>query len=104
MRIAKFSRAAALVAAAVVVAATGCSTKAENGSSGGGGSSGDVATDVGIEGKTISLGVLTDLTGAILDRTNLDMVDMTGAVGAILTSAITDERTTCPDGTAGPCK
>jgi ABC-type branched-subunit amino acid transport system substrate-binding protein len=63
MRIAKYSRAAAVVAATLVVAATGCSTKAENGSSGGGGSSGDVATDVGVEGKTITLGVLTDLTG-----------------------------------------
>jgi ABC-type branched-subunit amino acid transport system substrate-binding protein len=60
---AKYSRAAALVAAAVVMAASGCSTKADNGSSGGGGTSGDVATDVGVEGKTITLGVLTDLTG-----------------------------------------
>lgn len=45
-----------------------------------------------------------DLTGAILDRTNLAMADLTGAVGAQLGSAITDERTTCPDGTAGPCR
>ena len=45
-----------------------------------------------------------DLTGAILDRTNLGMVDLTGAVGAILGPAITDARTTCPDGTPGPCK
>ena len=44
-----------------------------------------------------------DLTGAILDRTNLDMLDLTGAVGAILATAITDARTTCPDGTPGPC-
>lgn len=45
-----------------------------------------------------------DLTGAILDRTNLEMVDLTGAAGAMLGSAITDERTTCPDGSPGPCK
>lgn len=44
-----------------------------------------------------------DLTGAILDRTNLEMVDLTGAIGAILGPAKTDSRTTCPDGTAGPC-
>lgn len=45
-----------------------------------------------------------DLTGAILDRTNLEMTDLSGAVGANLASAITDARTVCPDGTAGPCK
>ena len=45
-----------------------------------------------------------DLTGAILDRTNFEMADLSGAVGAILGPAITDARTTCPDGTAGPCK
>ena len=45
-----------------------------------------------------------DLTGAILTRTNLAMADLSGAVGALLDAAITDERTTCPDGTAGPCK
>jgi len=44
-----------------------------------------------------------DLTGAILDRTNLEMVDLTGAFGAILGPARTDDRTTCPDGSAGPC-
>jgi ABC-type branched-subunit amino acid transport system substrate-binding protein len=64
MRTGKNSRAAVVLAAAVVVAASGCSTKADNGSSGGsGGSGGDVQTDVGVEGTTISLGVLTDLTG-----------------------------------------
>jgi uncharacterized protein YjbI with pentapeptide repeats len=45
-----------------------------------------------------------NLTGAILDRTNLEMVDLTGAKGATLATAITDSRTTCPDGAAGPCK
>lgn len=45
-----------------------------------------------------------DLTGAILDRTDLQMADLTGAIGAILGAAKTDERTTCPDGSAGPCR
>ena len=45
-----------------------------------------------------------DLTGAILDRTNLEMTDLTGAKAASLATAITDSRTTCPDGAAGPCK
>ena len=44
-----------------------------------------------------------DLTGAILDRTNFEMTDLSGAVGAILSTAITDARTVCPDGSAGPC-
>lgn len=54
------------VMAAVAVVTAGCSTKAEDtgsGASGGGGASSDVATDVGIEGTTITLGALTDLTG-----------------------------------------
>lgn len=50
--------AAATVALALLAA--GCSSKAESGSDGG---SGDVTTDVGVEGSTITLGVLTDLTG-----------------------------------------
>lgn len=45
-----------------------------------------------------------DLTGAILDGANLEMADLTGVVGAVLGTARTDKRTTCPDGTAGPCK
>ncbi|MEX5720200.1 ABC transporter substrate-binding protein [Geodermatophilus maliterrae] len=58
-------RGATVLAAAVVVAVSGCSTRApeSGGGGGGGGSEGDVATDVGIEGTTIRLGVLTDLTG-----------------------------------------
>jgi uncharacterized protein YjbI with pentapeptide repeats len=41
---------------------------------------------------------------ATLHGANLKLVDMTGAVGAVLDQAITDWRTTCPDGTAGPCR
>jgi uncharacterized protein YjbI with pentapeptide repeats len=45
-----------------------------------------------------------DLTGAILDGANLEMADLTDAIGAVLGTARTDKRTTCPDGTAGPCR
>ncbi|HEX2073698.1 MAG TPA: ABC transporter substrate-binding protein [Geodermatophilus sp.] len=46
------------------MAASGCSTKAPGGGGGGGGGgAGEVATDIGVEGNTITLGVLTDLTG-----------------------------------------
>ncbi len=57
--------ASALAAVAVVAAASGCSNKAQDsgGSGGGGGDAADVQTDFGVEGNTISLGVLTDLTG-----------------------------------------
>ncbi len=58
----KRSAGAALLAAVLLTAATSCSTKAEDNSSSGGGNSGDVTTDVGVEGTTIKLGVLTDLT------------------------------------------
>jgi ABC-type branched-subunit amino acid transport system substrate-binding protein len=60
----KRSAGAALLAAVLISTATGCSNKAQdNSSSGGGGNAADVKTDKGIEGKTINLGVLTDLTG-----------------------------------------
>jgi ABC-type branched-subunit amino acid transport system substrate-binding protein len=56
--------AAVLAAVTVVVAAGGCSNKAQDsGSSAASGGAGDVQTDIGVEGTTISLGVLTDLTG-----------------------------------------
>ena len=45
-----------------------------------------------------------DLTGAILNEANLEMADLTGAIGATLGAAKTDDRTKCPDGSAGPCK
>ena len=68
MRTGKALRATTAVAAAVVVATAGCSTRApETGGGGGGGgeggAAGEVTTDVGVEGTTITLGVLTDLTG-----------------------------------------
>jgi ABC-type branched-subunit amino acid transport system substrate-binding protein len=64
MKIGKRSRGAVALAAVVVAAASGCSTKApESSGGGGGGAAADVQTDVGVEGTTIKLGVLTDLTG-----------------------------------------
>jgi ABC-type branched-subunit amino acid transport system substrate-binding protein len=64
MNLGKRSRGAVALAAVVVAAASGCSTKApESSGGGGGGEAADVATDVGVEGTTITLGVLTDLTG-----------------------------------------
>jgi ABC-type branched-subunit amino acid transport system substrate-binding protein len=65
MKIGKRSRGAVALAAVVVAAASGCSTKApeSSGGGGGGGAAADVQTDVGVEGTTIKLGVLTDLTG-----------------------------------------
>jgi ABC-type branched-subunit amino acid transport system substrate-binding protein len=63
VNIGKRSASAVLLAAVLVTSATGCSNKAQNSSSGGGSSSASVKTDKGIQGKTITLGVLTDLTG-----------------------------------------
>jgi ABC-type branched-subunit amino acid transport system substrate-binding protein len=66
MRAGKRLRGATVLAAAAAVAVSGCSTKAPEsggGGGGGGGGEGEVTTDVGIEGTTIRLGVLTDLTG-----------------------------------------
>ena len=45
-----------------------------------------------------------NLTGAILEGANLKMVNLSGAIGVVFATAETDERTTCPDGTAGPCQ
>ncbi|WP_153505992.1 ABC transporter substrate-binding protein [Cumulibacter manganitolerans] len=45
------------------LAVTGCSNKADNSSSGGG-KSGSLKTDIGVTDKEITLGVLTDLSGA----------------------------------------
>ena len=65
MKLGKHSRGAVALTAVVVAAASGCSTKApeSSGGGGGGGEAADVQTDIGVEGTTIRLGVLTDLTG-----------------------------------------
>ncbi|MBB3675743.1 ABC transporter substrate-binding protein [Modestobacter versicolor] len=65
MKLGKRSGSAAVLAVVVVTAATGCSNKAQDsgGGTAAGGDAEEVATDIGIEGTTISLGVLTDLTG-----------------------------------------
>jgi ABC-type branched-subunit amino acid transport system substrate-binding protein len=64
MKLGKRSRGTVALAAVVVAAASGCSTKAPESSGGGGdAAAADVQTDIGVEGETIRLGVLTDLTG-----------------------------------------
>lgn len=50
------------VAGALVLALAACSGKAEDG--GGGGDASGIATDVGVDADTVTLGALTDLTGA----------------------------------------
>lgn len=52
-----------LLAATALVTVSGCSTEAPTGSSAGDTSQGEVKVGRGIDGDTISLGVLTDLTG-----------------------------------------
>lgn len=62
----KINRAIRAVTAvtAIAMVSVGCSTKAPGNDSGSdGGDAGGVTTDVGVEGETIRLGVLTDLTG-----------------------------------------
>ena len=62
----KNGRTSILLAAALLAAATGCSTKADDTAAGGGGgetAGGGVKTGPGVTADTISLGVLTDLTG-----------------------------------------
>jgi ABC-type branched-subunit amino acid transport system substrate-binding protein len=64
MKFGKRSASAVALAAVLVTAASGCSNKAQdNNSDSGSGAAADVATDVGVDGTTINLGVLTDLTG-----------------------------------------
>ena len=45
-----------------------------------------------------------DLTNANLGNTNLRGANLAHSIGAATAGAITDETTTCPDGTAGPCR
>ena len=61
----KKSLAAAVLAGLLLVAVAGCGSKGQsnNASSGGGGGSGALKTGPGVTGKTITLGILTDLTG-----------------------------------------
>jgi len=65
MKFGRRSASAVALAAVLVTAASGCSNKAQdnNDSGSGGADAADVATDVGVDGTTINLGVLTDLTG-----------------------------------------
>lgn len=45
-----------------------------------------------------------DLTGADLTGTNLSGANLEHTKGANLTGAVTNERTTCPNGSKGPCQ
>lgn len=45
-----------------------------------------------------------NLTGATLDDANLAMANLEGAIGVVFSTAKTDWRTVCPDGSAGPCQ
>src|SRR5215217_5912023 len=53
------------VAAALALAATGCGGAADDSSSSGGGEGGGPRTGPGFDGKTITLGVLTPLSGPV---------------------------------------
>jgi uncharacterized protein YjbI with pentapeptide repeats len=44
-----------------------------------------------------------NFTGANLDGANFSLANLTGATGVVFHNSVTDERTTCPDGSAGPC-
>lgn len=44
-----------------------------------------------------------NFTGAILDGANFKMANLKGAGGVNFSTAVTDERTVCPNGAAGPC-
>jgi ABC-type branched-subunit amino acid transport system substrate-binding protein len=64
MSASKKSVAATLTACLLLVVLAGCGSKGtDNSSSGGGGQSGAVKTGPGVTGKTITLGLLTDLSG-----------------------------------------
>jgi len=75
------NRAGVLLAATILAAASGCSTKAPDTAAPGGGTGGTGGDEVkvgrGVEGTTINLGVLTDLTGVF------------AALGADITNANT---------------
>jgi uncharacterized protein YjbI with pentapeptide repeats len=44
-----------------------------------------------------------NLTNATLDGANFKMANLEGATGVIFGTAVTDWRTICPNGSAGPC-
>ncbi|MCW2613547.1 MAG: bra [Frankiales bacterium] len=71
-------RTGVLLAASILAASAGCSTKSEDTATpGDNGDGGEITTGRGVEGSTIKLGVLTDLTGAF------------AALGADITNANT---------------
>jgi uncharacterized protein YjbI with pentapeptide repeats len=44
-----------------------------------------------------------NFTGASLDGANFKLANLRGATGMVFHNTATDERTTCPDGSNGPC-
>ena len=71
----------------------------------GAGLSGANLTDADLRGATFYGADLTNatFTNANLTGTNLSNANLRGARGASLSLAQTNERTTCPNGQAGPC-
>ncbi len=57
------SRTSLLLTTALLLAAAGCSTKSSDSGTGGAATAGAVKTGPGISGNTVTLGVITDLTG-----------------------------------------
>lgn len=63
--------------------------------------SGALLTDASLYGANLKG---ANLTGAVLDGADLKAANLLGAHGVVLGSAVTDARTTCADGAAGPCE
>lgn len=63
-------------------------------------------TNANLQGADLSNAILTsaDLSNANLGGANLSGANLAHAKGASLAAAITDGRTTCPGGEAGPCQ
>lgn len=63
-------------------------------------------TGANLQGADLSNALLwqADLTNANLGGVNLSGANLGGAKGADLVTAVTNDKTTCPDGNAGPCR
>ncbi len=63
-------------------------------------------TNANLGGANLTNAVLSfaNLSNANLGGANLAGANLAGAVAADLAAAITTHTTTCPDGTAGPCR
>jgi uncharacterized protein YjbI with pentapeptide repeats len=63
-------------------------------------------TNANLAGADLTKAVLpfADLTNVNLAGANLTGANLSSAIGADLTAAITTDSTTCPNGQAGPCR